>query len=78
MIQFKEKAWTDGRTEGWMEGQTEGWKDGQTLFYRTLLATAGGPIITLEKKYKLIFCGKNVGPNHCFLKKNSSNLFVHI
>ena len=31
MIQFKENAQTDGRT------------DGQTLFYRTLLATAGGP-----------------------------------
>ena len=24
--------------------QMEGWKDGQTLFYRTLPATAGGPI----------------------------------
>ena len=33
MVQFKENAWTD-----------EGQKDGQTLFYRTLSATAGGPI----------------------------------
>ena len=24
--------------------QMEGWKDGQTIFYRTLPATAGGPI----------------------------------
>ena len=40
MIQFKENAWTDGRTEGW--------KDGQTLFYRTLLATARGPIKLLN------------------------------
>ena len=32
MIQFKENTQTDGQ------------KDGQTLFYRTLLATAGGPI----------------------------------
>ena len=37
MIQFKENARTD-------EGRTEGWKDGQTLFYRTLSATAGGPV----------------------------------
>ena len=36
-MQFKENARTDRRTEG----QT---KDGQTLFYRTLPATAGGPI----------------------------------
>ena len=34
---------TDRRTEG----RTEGWKDGQTLFYRTLLATAGGSIINI-------------------------------
>ena len=31
----------EGRTEGWKDRQ----KDGQTLFYKTLLATAGGPII---------------------------------
>ena len=29
---------------GQMEGQMEGWTDRQTLFYRTLPATAGGPI----------------------------------
>ena len=40
MIQFQENAWTEGRMEGW--------KDGQTLFYRTLPATAGGPINTLR------------------------------
>ena len=34
MIQFKENALRDRRTEGQ--------KDGQTLFYRTLLATARG------------------------------------
>ena len=78
MIQFKENTWIDGRTEGWMEGQIEGQKDGQTLFYRTLPANAGGPIITLEKNIKLIFCGKKLGPTHCFLKKNSSKLFVQI
>ena len=39
MIQFQEKAWT--------EGQTEGRKDRQTLFYRTLPTTAGGPKITV-------------------------------
>ena len=39
MMQFKENAWTDRRTEGGTEGQ----KDGQTLFHRTLLATAGAP-----------------------------------
>ena len=35
-IPFQENAWTEGRTEGQ--------KKGQTLFYRTLPATAGGPI----------------------------------
>ena len=48
MIQFKENTWTDGRTDGWKDGWMEGQKDGridrQTLFYRTLPATAGGPI----------------------------------
>ena len=39
MIQFKENAQADRRTEG----QTEGQKDRQTLFHRTLTATAGGP-----------------------------------
>ena len=34
MIQFEENAWAEGQ------------KDGQTLFYRTLPATAGGPINT--------------------------------
>ena len=36
MTQFQQNAQTDGRTE-W-------WEDGQTLFYKTLLATTGGPI----------------------------------
>ena len=40
MIQFKENARTDRRTEGQ-------WKDGQTLFYRTLPATAREPIINI-------------------------------
>ena len=39
--QFQENAWAEGRTEGR--------KDGQTLFYRTLLATAGGPIMNLSQ-----------------------------
>ena len=43
MIQkFQENAWAEGRTEGR--------KDGQTLFYRTLLATAGGPIMNLSQQ----------------------------
>ena len=41
MIQLKENAQTDGRTEG------------QTLFYRTLLATTGSPIIKMNID---IFC----------------------
>ena len=40
MIQFKENAWTDGRTDGRM--------DAQTLFYRTFPATAGGPKMKLN------------------------------
>lgn len=32
------------------EGQTEGRKDEQTLFYRTLLSTAGGPIMNLSQQ----------------------------
>ena len=35
----------DRRTDGRMDGRTEG----QTLFYRTLPATAGGPIINSNK-----------------------------
>ena len=55
-----EERWTEGwperQTEGQTypsvmdrrtEGRTEGWKDGQTLFSWTLLATAGGPIISI-------------------------------
>ena len=41
MIQFQEKAWTDGRTEER--------KDGQTLFHRTLPANAGGPKKNMKK-----------------------------
>ena len=44
MIQFKENAWTGGRKDG----RTDGRMDGQTLFYRTLPASAGGPIISFE------------------------------
>ena len=31
----------------WKDRGMEGWKDKQTLFYRTLLATTGGPLIKL-------------------------------
>ena len=40
MIQFKENTQTDGEKDRRMDGE----KDRQTLFYRTLPATAGGPI----------------------------------
>ena len=40
MIKFKDNAWTDKKTEG----QKDGRMHEQTLFYRTLLATAGGSI----------------------------------
>ena len=46
MIQFKENARTDGRTEGR--------KDGQTLFYGTLPDTARDPII-LVLLYNMIY-----------------------
>ena len=42
------------RTEGWTKGQKDGRKDGQTLFYRTLLATAGGPISYKLSTWNLI------------------------
>ena len=60
MIQFKENAWTDGRTEKWKDRRTERWMEGQkdgkmdgrtlgqTLFYRTLPATARGQIRIIE------------------------------
>ena len=49
MTQFQENAQTDRRTEGQTEGWTEGRKDGRTdPFYRTLPATAGGPIKSLQ------------------------------
>ena len=43
------------KTDGRMDGRTEGRMDRQTLFYRTLLAEAGGPmkryaVIILEEK----------------------------
>ena len=47
MIQFLENNQTDRRAD---RRTKEGWRDGQTLFYRTLLATAGGP-----KRYRLNF-----------------------
>ena len=50
MIQFQENVRTDGRTD-----RRTGRKNGQTLVYRTLLATAGGPI-----KPKIFFSIKNV------------------
>ena len=40
----------DSRTEGRMDSRTDGRMDRQTLFYRTLLAEAGGPI----KRYAVI------------------------
>ena len=45
MIQFKENARTEGRTEG---------RTGQILFYRILPATAGGPKNDLIRKLRLI------------------------
>ena len=39
MIQFKKNTPTDGQ------------KDGQTLFYRTLVATAGGPKMHRESSF---------------------------
>ena len=49
MIQLQENAWA--------ERLMEGWKDGQTLFYRTLPATAEGPIIkTKIKMQKIVHC----------------------
>ena len=38
------------QADGRMDGRTEGRMDRQTLFYRTLLAEAGGPI----KRYAVI------------------------
>ena len=58
MIQFKENGWTDGR------------KDGETLFYKTLPATAGGPIIS---KQTHTFIGTSpedtVKNKHCMISK---------
>ena len=45
MLQFKENDWTGRRTKGQ--------KDRQTLFYRSLLATVGGPI-TMENNNIII------------------------
>ena len=75
MIQFKEIAWTDGRTDG----RTEGWKDGQTLFYRTLPATAGGPINWGDLYYSFGTSSKNckVAQNLCWVsldENTESNL----
>ena len=70
MIQFKENTWTEGRTDGRMDRR----KDRQTaLFYRTLLATAGGP---KSKKDSSSFC-------ECFSptntqRKSHKNLLHHI
>ena len=40
-----------------MEGRKERWKDRQTLFYRTLLAIAGGPIKLFQKYLQLPILG---------------------
>ena len=40
-----------GQTEGPKNGSTDGQKEGQTLFYRTLLAIAGGPNSLLNLVY---------------------------
>ena len=45
MIQFKENTRTDRRTEGQKDGWKNGQKDRQTIFYRSLPATAGGPLM---------------------------------
>ena len=45
MIQFKENTHTDRRTEGQKDGWKNGQKDRQTIFYRSLPATAGGPLM---------------------------------
>ena len=53
--------WTEGQTEGWTEGQENRQKDGQTLFYRTLLATIGGPKTIKENKiqfYRKVYLQK--------------------
>ena len=44
MTQFQENALTDRRTEGLKDRRMD-----RPLFYRTLLATAAGPIHHLEK-----------------------------
>ena len=54
MIQFKENAQTDRRTDRWKDGQ----KDEQTLFYRTLLTTIGGP--TTKKSFIQVTNGNSL------------------
>ena len=51
MIQFKENTQTDGRTEGWKDNRKDRRTDRQTLFYRTLPATAGGPVTGFYMKH---------------------------
>ena len=46
MLRFRKNYWANSeKTYRQMEGRTDGGKDGLTLFYRTLPAEAGGPII---------------------------------
>ena len=55
MIQFKENAQTDRR----MDRRTDGW----TLFYRTLLATAGGSEKRMIMRMKISLGEPNVDNN---------------
>ena len=67
MIQFQENVRTDGRTD-----RRTGRKNGQTLVYRTLLATAGGPI-----KPKIFFSIKNVKLTRKSEKKIEQNIELY-
>ena len=44
--------------EGWTEGQKDGQKEGKTLFYRTLPASAGGPIKNIQNNYQFSSNGR--------------------
>ena len=63
MIQFQEKAWTDG----WKNTQRDRRTDGQSLFYKTLPATGGGP--KCWPKYSLL--------TSCWAKYEFSLNFTH-
>ena len=66
----------EGWTEGWTEGQKDGQKEGKTLFYRTLLASMGGPIKNIQNNYQFSSNGrkKQIG----FLNTNSQNILNDI